>query len=163
TTATISSPNGQYPISVAVGSLTAVNYDFTTVGGTLTIADTPATTITLTSSPGSTSTYGQALTFTATVSATISGGPAPTGTIQFQFDGNPVGDTITLVNGSATSDLLSLGAGGHRIQAIYSGDTNYATNSQALTQTVMPVTLTITADNQTKAYGAAVPTLTASY
>ena len=67
TTATIASPDGQYPIAIAVGTLTAANYDFITVGGTLTVANTPATAITLTASPGSTSTYGQALTFTATV------------------------------------------------------------------------------------------------
>ncbi len=40
TTATINSPPGQYPISVAVGTLTAANYNFTTVGGTLRVAAT---------------------------------------------------------------------------------------------------------------------------
>ena len=83
TTATIISPNGQYPIAITVGTLSAANYDFITVGGTLTVTDTPATMITLTASPGSTSTYGQALTFTATVSPTDSGDPTPTGTVEF--------------------------------------------------------------------------------
>ena len=164
TTATIVSPNGQYPIAIAVGTLSAANYDFITVGGTLTIANTPATTITLTASPGSTSTYGQALTFTATVSPTVSGDPTPTGTVEFEIDGSPISSAVTLVNGSATSDSLSSPhAGGHTIKAIYSGDSFYATNTQTQTQTVTPAMLTITADNQTKVYGAALPTLTASY
>ena len=65
---------------------------------------------------------------------------------------------------SATSDLLSSpNVGSHAIEAIYSGDSFYDTNSQTVTQTVTPAMLTITADNQTKVYGAALPTLTASY
>ena len=36
TTATIVSPVGQYPITIAVGTLIAANYGFTTVGGSLT-------------------------------------------------------------------------------------------------------------------------------
>ena len=164
TTATISSPNGLYPIAITDGSLSAVNYNFTAVDGTLTVTNTPATTITLTASPGSTSTYGQALTFTAIVSPTVVGHPTPTGTLQFQIDGSLFGVAVTLVNGSATSDSVSkLGAGSHTIQVIYSGDLQYATNSQTVTQTVTPAALTITADNQTKVYGAALPALTASY
>ena len=55
TTAIITSPPGQYPITVAVGTLTAANYNFTTVNGTLTVttsspiaigpATLPATTV----------------------------------------------------------------------------------------------------------------------
>ena len=82
----------------------AANYDFTAVDGILTIADTPFTTIDLTVSPGSTSTYGQALTFTAVVSPIGSGDPKPTGTVEFEIDGIPIGSAVTLVNGSATSD-----------------------------------------------------------
>ena len=164
TTATIASPNGQYPITIAVGTLSATNYDFSTVDGTLTIADTPATTIILTANPGSTTTYGQTVTFTATVTQTNSGDPTPTGTVEFLIDGNPIGSPVTLVNGSATSDSLSSPhAGSYTIVAIYSGDGFYASNSHTQTQTVTPAMLTITADNQTKVYGAALPTLTASY
>src|SRR5208337_4721503 len=85
-------------------------------------------------------------------------------TVLFEVDGNPIGTAVTLINGSATSaSLTSLDAGAHTIKAIYSGDTFYDTNTQAATQTVTPVVLTITADNQNKVYGAALPTLTASY
>ena len=142
TTATIVSPSGQYPIAITAGTLSAANYDFITVGGILTVADTPATMITLTASPGSTSTYGQALTFTATVSPTDSGDPTPTGTVEFEIDGTLIGSAITLVNGSATSDALSSpDVGSHTIEAIYSGDDFYATNTQAETQTVTPACL----------------------
>jgi diphthamide synthase (EF-2-diphthine--ammonia ligase) len=164
TTATTSSPSGTYPIAIAVGNLSAANYDFATAGGILTVADTSAITITLTASPGSTATYGQVLNFTSTVSPTVSGDPAPTGTVQFLVNGSPIGSAVTLVGGSATSDLLnSPGAGGHTIEAIYSGDGFYATTAQTLTLTVIPATLTITADNQTKVYGAAMPNLAVSY
>ena len=42
-------------------------------------------------------------------------------------------------------------------------DADYAITYVAGTLTVTPAALTITADNQTKVYGAALPTLTASY
>jgi Putative Ig domain/Bacterial Ig-like domain (group 3) len=35
------SPDGQYPIAIAVGTLSATNYDFVTVGGALTVANSP--------------------------------------------------------------------------------------------------------------------------
>jgi hypothetical protein len=128
---------------------------------TVTNVTTPTTTITLTASPGSTSTYGQILSFTATVSPADSGGATPQGTIQFEVDGIDFGPALTLVNGSATSGSLSgLAAGGHTITAIYSGDPTYSTNTQTLNQTVNPAPLTITADNQSKVHGAANPPLT---
>jgi hypothetical protein len=43
TTALASSPLGKYPISAAVGTLTATNYSFTFTGGTLTITPAPLT------------------------------------------------------------------------------------------------------------------------
>ena len=135
TTATIASFDGQYPITVAVGTLSAANYDFTTVDGIL-IVTASDTTITLTASPGSTSTYGQDVSVTAVVAPTTTG-PTPTGTVHFQVDGSFIGSAVTLVNGSATIDLLTkLQVGTHTITAIYSGDDTYATNSQAVTQTV---------------------------
>ena len=45
TTAIIASPAGQYPIDITAGSLSAANYDFTTVGGTLTVANNAPITI----------------------------------------------------------------------------------------------------------------------
>ena len=39
TTATIVSPDGAYPIAIAIGTLDAANYDFSTVGGTLSVVE----------------------------------------------------------------------------------------------------------------------------
>ena len=165
TTATIASPNGQYPIAITVGTLSAANYDFITVDGTLTVADTPATTITLTATPGSTSTYGQALTFTATVSPTVDRRPDADRhrRVRDRRQSHRLSRSRWSTARPRATSLSSPSAGVHTIEAIYSGDGFYATNSQTVTQTVTPAPLTITADNQTKVYGAALPTLTASY
>ena len=48
-------------------------------------------------------TYGQSLSFTATVAGFGSALPTATGTIQFQVDGQTFGAPVTLVGGSATS------------------------------------------------------------
>ena len=101
--------------------------------------------IQLTASPGSTTTYGQSVSFTATVGPPASGDPTPTGSVQFQIDGSNFGSPVTLDNnGSATSDAIStLTAVGHTITALYSGDPTYAQGSQTLTQTVNPATTTV--------------------
>ena len=164
TTATTASFDGQYPITITVGTLSAANYDFNPVDGILTVTQTADTTIVLTANPGSTSTYGQTVTFTATFIPFDSEAVPPTGTVEFEVDGTPIGSPVTLLNNTATSDFVSnLYVGAYTIEAIYSGDSIYDSNSQSITQTVTPAPLTITADNQTKVYGAAVPTLTASY
>ena len=164
TTATTASFDGQYPITITVGTLSAANYDFNTVDGILTVTETPDTTIVLTANPGITSTYGQTVTFTATFIPFDSEAVPPTGTVEFEIDGTPIGSPVTLVNNTATSDTVSgLYVGTYTVEAVYSGDSFYSPNSQSTTQTVTPAPLTITADNQTKVYGAAVPTLTASY
>ena len=49
-----------------------------------------------------TSTFGQTVSFTATVTPP-SGGPSPTGTVQFVVDGTNFGGPVPLVGGSATS------------------------------------------------------------
>ena len=52
---------------------------------------------------------------------------------------------------------------GNTITASGAVDANYTISYVPGTLTVNPVALTITADNKTKAYGAALPTLTVSY
>ena len=164
TTATTASFDGQYPITITVGTLSAANYDFNTVDGIMTVTETPDTTIVLTANPGSTSTYGQSITFTATFIPFDSEAVPPTGTVAFEIDGTPIGSPVTLLDNTATSESISsLYVGLHTVEANYTGDSFYDPNSQSMTQTVTPAPLLITADNQTKVYGAAVPTLTASY
>jgi ELWxxDGT repeat protein len=106
----------------------------------------------------STSTYGQSVSFTVNVSG---GGPTPTGTVQFLVDGADLGTDVTLAGGSATSPTtMLLGAGNHTVEADYSGDSNYSANTGTCTQGMSKAHLTVTADPQSKAYGAAVPALT---
>jgi ELWxxDGT repeat protein len=87
------------------------------------------TATTVTSSPNPTG-FGQAVTFTATVSAQALGS-SPTGTVDFRqgtTDLTPGG--VTLTGGEATFTTATLAVGSHTITAIYSGDSNLS-GSQA--------------------------------
>ena len=66
--------------------------------------------------------YGQADTFTATV--TPASGSGETGTVQFQIDGSNAGSPVTLSGNTATYTTSALSAGSHTIVAIYGGDAN---------------------------------------
>ena len=112
-----------------------------------------------------TTVYGQAVTLTASVRAnTTPGSGTPTGSVDF-FDVSTNTDlgSVSLSGGSASLTTTALGAGNHLIRALYSGDSNFTLSLDALTQTVTPAPLTITANNQTKVYGQANPALTVSY
>jgi hypothetical protein len=102
-------------------------------GGTavvlLNIYPFPTTTI-LSSSPNPSS-FGQLVTFTATVT---SGAGALTGAVTFNDGNNSLG-TGTLTNGTASLTTSALAVGGHSITAVYSGN-NVGSTSAALTQTV---------------------------
>jgi hypothetical protein len=109
-----------------------------------------------------TSTYGELVSFTATVDPP-SGGPSPTGSVQFVVDGANFGAPVSLVGGIATSDALgNLAAGSHTILARYSGDGHYGANTDGLTQAVNKAHLTVAADPKSKRYGEAIPALTAT-
>jgi len=121
-------------------------------------APPPRVTVT---STASTSTYGELLSFSVSVTPSVSGSPTPTGTVQFQVDGSNFGSAVTLLDGTATSiSTTSLPAGVHTITAVYPGDWDDAANSGSFSQTVDPAPLTITANDASKTYGAADPTLT---
>ena len=72
------------------------------------------------------STFGDALTFTATVSGP---GGTPTGTVQFSIDGVASGLPVALLGGQATLSTSALTAGSHTIDAAYSGDPNFTLSS----------------------------------
>lgn len=92
-----------------------------------------AATTTAVASSAPTSTFGQSVTFTATVT---SGGGTPTGTVTFK-DGSTTLGTGTLSGGSATFSTAALSAGSHSITAVYGGDSNFGSStSAAVTQTV---------------------------
>ena len=72
--------------------------------------------------------YGHPVTFTATVSAS----GAPTGTVQFNLDGAPVGVPVAIdAAGRASWTTSSLGIGTHSISADYAGDGFFAASSSA--------------------------------
>jgi hypothetical protein len=91
-----------------------------------------ATTTTLASSPNP-STFGQAVTFTATVKATSG---TPTGTVTFK-DGTTTIGTGVLSAGKATFKTSKLAKGIHSITAVYGGSiTDLGSASPVLKQTV---------------------------
>ena len=73
------------------------------------------------------STFGQSVTFTATVS----GGTSPTGTVQF-FDGAaPLGAPVALAGSTAALTTSTLAVGTHPITATYSGDVDDTPSTSA--------------------------------
>lgn len=79
---------------------------------------------------------GQALTFTADVTAVGPGAGTPTGEVQFYVDGDPLGDPVPLAGGSATSPTARLGVGSHLVTAAYAGDADFGGADDSLTQDV---------------------------
>ena len=113
----------------------------------------PATTTTVATS-GTPSTYGDAVTFTATVSGSVG---TPTGSVQFSIDSSPAGLPVTLDGaGQAALVISTLLVGPHTVSAAYSGDSSFDASSGSLLggQTVNTKALTITANSQSKVYGA---------
>jgi hypothetical protein len=144
---------GTTEVDITILTSTASTWDFT--------MPFVATTTAVGSSIGP-STYGQAVTFTASVTA--GGQPVTSGTITFLDFGTVLASRVPLNNsGQAVFSSATLTAGMHSITAIYSSSGTIAASSGALNQTVNPAPLAVTADNQTRAYGQANPTLTASY
>jgi hypothetical protein len=100
------------------------------------------TTTTISSSPNP-SIYGQAVTFTATVSSYV--GAASDGEIITFVKGAKVLGTGTLSGGSASFTTSTLMAGTNLIKAVYSGDSNLrGSTSKPVTQVVNKATTTTT-------------------
>ncbi len=141
----------------------------TTVGGAggfndyqYTAPSLSQSTTTTVSSSFNPSTYGQSISFTATVTANSG---TPTGSVQFVVDGTNFGSPVTLVSGSATSSsTATLLAGTHTVTASYSPTGSYQASSGTLTggQVVNKAVLTVSANNAGMTYGGIVPTLTYS-
>src|SRR5690606_21301691 len=82
---------------------------------------TPSVTIDSSQMP---STFGQAVTFTASVTGA---GGMPTGTVQFAVDGVDLGGAVALDgSGQATLMTSALEAGTRQVSATYSGNADYA-------------------------------------
>ncbi len=134
---------GTHAITASGG--TAANYAITDVNGTLTVSQAS---LTVTANNQS-KVYGAVdptLTFT------------PSGTLYYS-------DTYAVITGVSLSTATGAAAtaGTHAITASGGTAANYAITDVNGTLTVSQASLTVTADNQSKIYGAALPTLTASY
>jgi large repetitive protein len=79
------------------------------------------------------SVFGQSVTFTATVTVVAPGAGTPTGTVQFTTNGFNFGSAVPLSAGSASSaPISSFAVGNHLVTAVYIGDGNFNTSSNAL-------------------------------
>jgi uncharacterized delta-60 repeat protein len=114
-------PLGSYFVFAKISDGTHTRFFY--APGSVTIA----TTTTLVSSPNP-STFGQNLTFTATVNVASA---TPTGTVQF-FDDSTILHISPLIAGIATFTTSTLGAGSHGITARYSGDSNFAPSTSSV-------------------------------
>jgi hypothetical protein len=124
------------------------------------------TSITFVSSPSST-TFGQTETLTATVTASISTRPTPTGNVSF-YDGSALLSSSALNNGVANYSTSGLATGTHSLTAVYSGDANFnpdTSTAASLTVTALTPAFALSATPQSTSVSpgqSAVATLTLS-
>ena len=119
---------GPHSITASYGGNT--NFTGSTASALTQTVNEANTTTALTSSLNP-STYGQQVTFTATVSPS-----GATGAVQF-FDGNTSLGTVTLIGGSASLATATLTGGTHSITASYGGNASFTVStSSAVTQVV---------------------------
>jgi YVTN family beta-propeller protein len=135
-TVTAAVPAGSDPSGVAVDPTSHTAYVANYGGGTVSVISvtrpTPVTTVTSSPNP---STFGQDVTFTATV------GPADGGAVTFGSGSTALCRAVSLTQVSggtshATCTTSTLSAGRDTITAVYPGDASYATSTGRLTQTV---------------------------
>ncbi|PIF29864.1 gliding motility-associated-like protein [Flavobacterium sp. 9] len=143
TTATVTSPVGTYPITASGAAST--NYTFSYVAGSLAV--TPVT-----------------LTITANNQTKVYGDANPTLTVTYSgFVNGDSATSLTTAPTITTTAIATSPVGTYPITASGAVSTNYTFSYVAGSLAVTPVTLTITADNQTKVYGDVNPTLTVTY
>jgi pectin methylesterase-like acyl-CoA thioesterase len=143
TTATTTSPAGIYPITVKGAS--SEDYSITNVDGTLTI-DKANLTVT---ADNKTKAYGAA---------------NPDFTVVYEgFVNAETVSELTSTASATTAATATSNAGTYAITASGAASANYSFTYVDGTLTVDKANLTVTADNKSKVYGAAIPDLTVSY
>jgi hypothetical protein len=129
-------------LATASHSITVIYSGDTNFAGstsTVTQVVNAATTATALSSSVNPSVYGQAVTFTATVTTSAPGAGTPVGDVTFWDGGTALGSVTLDANGTATFTTSDLIAGGHSITASYNGSTDYAAStSNSVAQVVNP-------------------------
>jgi Bacterial Ig-like domain (group 3) len=147
-----SSPYMIYAQYIATGDYISSNSQ----SGLSQVVNQAATTIQVSGAPEP-STYGQAVTFTATVSITSPGGGTPTGDVEF-YDGAVIPLDLVdteMLSGigpfTATYATTGLSLGGHTFYAVYDGDSNFAgsTTSSPASQTVNQASTSTTVTTST--------------
>ena len=115
---------GTYSVAVL---FTSTDSDYSSGSAITAIVITPATPATVVLSSENPSTFGDSVTFTATVSSSAG---TPTGTVQFVVDGANFGSAASLSGATAISPATtSLTPGEHVVTAVYSGDANFSTST----------------------------------
>ena len=147
TTATAGSHVSGSPYSITASGAVDPDYTISYVPGTLTVTPSP---LTITAN-NQTKEYGAAL---PTLTASYSG---------FVNDDTPASLTTPPALSTTATTGSHVSGSPYSITASGAVDPDYTIGYVPGTLTVTPASLTITADNQTKEYGAALPTLTASY
>jgi hypothetical protein len=125
--------------SLGVGShLISATYGGISSNTLTQVINQASTTLTLTSAPNP-STFGQSVTFTATVAPV-----AASGTVTFT-EGASVLGTGTVASGVVTFSTSSLSPGSHLISATYGGNGNYSgSSSNMITQVINQASTTLT-------------------
>jgi hypothetical protein len=124
--------NGVASLTIAPASV-GTHHVIATFLGTGVFADSVSGVLSHVVSPGQTSTaltadpqssvFGQAVHFTATVSAVAPAAGQPGGNVTFTADGNS--STVAVVNGVATLAISNLSVGTHSIAATFAGTANF--------------------------------------
>ncbi|MCD8308775.1 MAG: hypothetical protein LUD19_02885 [Clostridia bacterium] len=143
TTYTVGSDAGQsYYITVDISGLSAANYTFTNVSGTLTVTKRA---ITVTFSGTMTSVYGDAI---ATITDTVTVGSLYSNDMPYTYTVTFDNSTVTLEQGSDVGTYTIAGVNNNTtnydITFIYSSGTAYRITQRAITVTI---------DNQSTVYG----------
>jgi autotransporter-associated beta strand protein len=146
-----SSPAGVYAITNSLGSLTSTNYSFSIVDGTLTVTKAPL----LVTADDQSRSYGAANpTLTASYSGFVNGENLGSSGVT----GVPSVTTSAVGGSPVAGSPYAITAA---IGTLASGNYSFSFADGALA--VTPANLTVTADNKSRSYGAANPTLTVSY
>jgi hypothetical protein len=144
TTATTSSPAGLYPITTTVGSLTAANYTFAFVNGTLSVIQAPS--VSLAPSSALAGSHGAGYTLTVTIQNTGTGpvsNLALTAATLGTTSGTPLPQTWGTVAAGGTAVFTvtfpgSVGMDGAGVAEKYSGTYAGGTFSTSLRSVTLP-------------------------
>jgi len=144
------------PDLVLANSCASANDCATGSAGVLINTTLTPTATTLTSSPNPSS-FGQSVTFTATVKALPGFDKGtPTGTVSFYDGTTDIGNSNLNSNGVATLTTSTLALGAHKMTAVYGGDANFSGSTSPVLKQVVEksgTTTTLTSSLNPSNYG----------